>query len=229
MKKMFLFLLSALTLGVQAKNVEFIEERTHSNEFSQPMDVEAIKSSMTKDEVSMFNDALASQSPFAVLYEHCDYRGAKYVIYGDMKKVGGIWNDATSSVRLYNGAGINLFEHDSYNGQSVYLTSSNACLANNEFNDTVSSLQLIKKYSDKHVILNENCNYAGRSMALRNSSGFIGGYWNDRVSSIRLRNGARAQLHRDSFYRGGYINVSGSDACLADEGFNDMLSSIIVK
>ena len=49
---------------------------------------------------------------------------------------------------------------------------------------------------------------------------------NDRVSSIRVKPGFRAEIFADTNYGGRSLILTGDDGCLDNDNFNDVLSSI---
>jgi hypothetical protein len=76
--------------------------------------------------------------------------------------------------------------------------------------------------------------YAGKAVALP-----VGNYSlpdltargmpNDAVSSLRVMNGYRAILYWDTNFGGSSLVKTADDACLVDDGWNDVLSSVIIQ
>ena len=69
----------------------------------------------------------------------------------------------------------------------------------------------------------ENNNYNGASFCADADSAAFDGFWNDRISSVRVQGGYRVELFNDSNYGGALKTVSGDAASLPD--FNDRTSS----
>ncbi|OQP56817.1 hypothetical protein A3860_09540 [Niastella vici] len=88
--------------------------------------------------------------------------------------------------------------------------------------------------ADGPVVLYIDCNYGGKAVSLPvgsyNLSDLIArGMPNDSVSSIRVLNGYRAVLYWDANFSGNTLTKTADTSCLADEGWNDVLSSIIIQ
>ncbi|WP_229794305.1 glycoside hydrolase family 19 protein [Arenicella chitinivorans] len=84
------------------------------------------------------------------------------------------------------------------------------------------------------VTLYEHCAYNGWAASMDVGQFTLGsliprGFVNDRASSIRVSAGYEAVLYLDDNFTGAAIVVQGEDACLDNEGFNDNVSSIIVR
>ena len=75
------------------------------------------------------------------------------------------------------------------------------------------------------VCFYEDINYQGASFCASQKSGWVGGAWNDRISSFRLAGGYNILLYRDINYGGGALGVDSSIINLVDLGFNDVGSS----
>lgn len=79
-----------------------------------------------------------------------------------------------------------------------------------------------------------DCNYGGFSFTLGVGSYTLSqlqalGIANDAVSSIKVQNGHQATLYQHYNFTGNSIVISGDDACLVDNGFNDDMSSIVIS
>lgn len=79
------------------------------------------------------------------------------------------------------------------------------------------------------VCFYEHVNYEGRRFCVPRdaSDPHLGGFWNDRVSSIRIFGSARLRACEDWNYRGDCIVLRGSRSSLPD--FNDIISSYWVQ
>lgn len=77
----------------------------------------------------------------AILYEHADFGGNSYVVFGDYTEVpyvGKWWNDRISSVRVVPGCSLTLFEHTNYQGLPYHIDS-DLSYVGNLFNDRASA------------------------------------------------------------------------------------------
>lgn len=93
-----------------------------------------------------FNDVVSSlrisPAPEVCFFTDSQFRGTR-VCYGlgDVRSVGGDWNDQFSSVQLRGGAVVQLYADDDYGGDTRYFTSDIADLPAHGFNDTASSFK----------------------------------------------------------------------------------------
>jgi hypothetical protein len=71
----------------------------------------------------------------------------------------------------------------------------------------------------------ENANYAGAVTCADADSSWVGGTWNDRFSSVKVRAGYKVQLFNDINYGGGSVTLTGDTPNLGSVGFNDLASS----
>ena len=84
------------------------------------------------------------------------------------------------------------------------------------------------------VTLWEHCNFTGWSVGLDVGSYNMAalqsrGAPNDRTSSIQVAPGYEAVLYMNDNFTGQSITVTANDGCLNNEGFNDVLTSIVVR
>ncbi len=75
------------------------------------------------------------------------------------------------------------------------------------------------------VCFYEHVNYGGASFCASADSNWIGGAWNDRVSSVKVAAGYKLTLYWDINYGGKTLVVTGDTANLVPLGFNDQASS----
>ena len=80
----------------------------------------------------------------------------------------------------------------------------------------------------------QHCNFTGWSAGLGEGSYNLGalqarGFVNDDASSIQVAAGYEAVLYQHDNFTGASIVKSGNDSCLANDGFNDSVSSIIIR
>jgi hypothetical protein len=105
-------------------------------------------------------------------------------------------------------------------------------------NDRLRSIKLAGDSAGKsYVILYEHADYKGRSeVFIANDPNFDGYLWfpgndvgNDKVSSVKLKRGARCTLYKHSKYGTPKLTLTSSCKNLRDKGFNDCASSIKVS
>ena len=83
------------------------------------------------------------------LYQGCNYGGwvasfpAGSYTMADIVARGGV-NDDASSIRIPSGYTVTLYQNSSFTGASLVLTGDDTCLTDNGFNDTISSLRIVK-------------------------------------------------------------------------------------
>ena len=72
----------------------------------------------------------------------------------------------------------------------------------------------------------EHSNYGGASFCADTDSSWVGGTWNDRISSVKVKSGYQVQLFGDVNYGGAVKTLTGDTSSLPD--FNDQASSFKV-
>lgn len=75
------------------------------------------------------------------------------------------------------------------------------------------------------VCFYEHVNYQGASFCASADSNWVGGAWNDRVSSVKVAAGYKVTLFWDINYGGKTLVLTGDTANLVTLGFNDQASS----
>ena len=75
------------------------------------------------------------------------------------------------------------------------------------------------------VCFYEHVNYQGASFCASADSNWVGGAWNDRVSSVKVAAGYKVTLYWDVNYGGKTLVLTGDNANLVPAGFNDQTSS----
>jgi hypothetical protein len=108
-------------------------------------------------------------------------------------------------------------------------------------NDQLSSLRVGEYFSGQYadasyVILYKDISFKGDSeIFITEDPNFDGWLWtkgnkigNDKVSSVKLLNGATCKLYKDSGFKGGSITLTQSCSNLKSIGWNDKASSIKV-
>lgn len=89
----------------------------------------------------------ASSTGPLTLYQHCDYTGYAVSVPVGSHTLGtlqswGLVNDDISSFRLPPGFAVDYYQHDNFTGNVHTATGTDNCLANEGFNDDISSLRL---------------------------------------------------------------------------------------
>ncbi|MDE1463345.1 beta/gamma crystallin-related protein [Spartinivicinus poritis] len=185
------------------------------------------------------------------LFRHCDFQGN----YANLKRGKynlaklnryGILNDDVSSLYVPYGYQVTLYEHDNFQGRAITLTGNDRCLVNNGFNDKVSSLiiskvrhapqpqQPYRPYNPNLVTAYQHCKFKGYRSSLR--PGYYNlqqlrqlGIKNDDISSFSVPRGYEVTLYEHDNFKGRSITLQSSDKCLVNNGFNDKLSSLVVR
>jgi hypothetical protein len=75
------------------------------------------------------------------------------------------------------------------------------------------------------VCFYEHVNFQGASFCATADSSWVGGTWNDRISSVKVAAGYKVTLYRDIDYGGKTLVLGGDAANLVSLGFNDQASS----
>lgn len=83
------------------------------------------------------------------VYKHCNYKGYDISLptgnhsLNDLEQLG-IKNDDLSSIKISGGYTVKAYQHDNFGGRFLTLNSSDSCLVNNNFNDVISSIKVVK-------------------------------------------------------------------------------------
>lgn len=175
----------------------------------------------------------------ATVYQHCDYAGYKVNLAPgnyDLTQLNmrGIKNDDLSSIRVNAGYEITAYQHHHFGGRSIKLRSSDSCLVNNGFNDTISSIKVKRVAPPSTATVYQHCNYGGYGVKLAPGNYDLRqlnqmGVRNDDLSSIRVSPGYEVVAYQHHHFGGESIIVRSNDKCLVDNRFNDIISSIRVR
>lgn len=84
------------------------------------------------------------------------------------------------------------------------------------------------------VTLYQHCNYTGYSATIDEGSYNLSqlisaGLRNDDLSSLRVPAGYEVDLYQHDGFQGSKVTITGDDSCLVDNGFNDDISSMVVR
>ncbi len=195
------------------------------------------------------------------VYEDVGYRGRSLCLpvgqsIRDLKSIDGGWNDKISSIRINGQARVLIYRDSRFRGESADVRYDIPDLKREgNWNDQISSIQVISadgdgrysgpgygdrvRLSDDAICVYEDDHFRGRSRCwnvgdrVPSLPSFEGGFWNDRISSIRLIGQARAVLYEDSNYRGDDMVIRSDIPDLkkvrtdrGDGNWNDRISSL---
>lgn len=179
-------------------------------------------------------------------YADTDYRGESFCVNAgeSLANVGGRYNDKISSVRVFGGVRVVVFEHGNFEGAGRTITGDVPNLG--DWNDRISSFQASGarqyqgRYGGQHgavgsasqaspgVCFFMDANYGGESYCVSagESQAYLGDHFNDKVSSIRVFGGVQVVLYEDENFRGASLTIAGDMPGLGD--WNDKVSSFQV-
>ncbi len=122
----------------------------------------------------------------ATLFEHPAYQGNSLSVSSDTAWVGDGWNDIVSSVRVTrNNCQVTIFMDAYYQGASQTLRRGSHDMNTLSIgNDMLSSLKVSPGCT---ATLYEHAGYQGESLTISSDTDWIGGSWNDRISSIKIQ------------------------------------------
>jgi hypothetical protein len=222
----FLFLIAAafnVTADVQ-------REEDLLGQKLEPVELKGWELTLPYEEQEKLLSAKASGSPYMVLYKYWysydpdDWPPGKVVVkprdLNDLSnfpgETGSYIGDHLHCVDLYNGAQVQIFEHDNFRGNSVTFVNP----GRNELGSFSSKASSIKWLTNEnpgpYVILYEHDSYRGRIVRINFPIDMnclkktLYGNMNDRVSSIRLFNGAAIAVFKHSNWAG-YSKIITTD------------------
>ncbi|MCA9690825.1 MAG: RICIN domain-containing protein, partial [Myxococcales bacterium] len=136
------------------------------------------------------------------LFEHARFAGRRKVFTSDTSYVGNDFNDIASGVVVEKV--VRIFEHANFQGRSSVLGIGKHDINGLGIpNDSLSSLKVPQGLV---VIMYEHANFEGMQRVYFEDSSFVGNDWNDKVSSIVVRQLGVA-IPRDAVRFGGRINL----------------------
>ncbi|HRI06404.1 MAG TPA: RICIN domain-containing protein, partial [Nannocystaceae bacterium] len=138
------------------------------------------------------------------LFEHAGFSGRRKVFTGDTAYVGNDFNDIASGVLVEKV--VRIYEHANYQGREAILGTGKINMGEIGLaNDTLSSLRVPQGMV---VTLYEHANFQGAQRVYFEDSAFVGGAFNDKVSSIEIQQ-LGVVIPRNAIRFGGKINLRG--------------------
>lgn len=112
----------------------------------------AAHAELTSPQKATLATAMASGAPLAILWENNDFTGRAVTIsdcldINSLSKINN-FNDRTTSIQLFNGAEITIYQHDNWQGSNRVITQNVNTLNNGPyyFNDEASSVKFNNCY-----------------------------------------------------------------------------------
>ena len=158
------------------------------------------------------------------------------------------FNNRISSIRFFGYATVTIYEGENFSGARMELGRDIPNLGNSVWNDNISSFVVggggynppppYPPPSYDQICFYENRNFSGASFCMYRGQriynlGENGGYWNDRISSVRVFGNVRATVYHDANLSGIGLNVTQDIFDLSTvfpwNVWNDEISSIIVE
>lgn len=175
----------------------------------------------------------------ATVYQHCNYAGYRVNLAPGNYDLGrlnqlGIKNDDLSSIKVSRGYEVVAYQHHRFGGKSIILRSNDKCLINNGFNDIISSIRVRRATPPPKATVYQHCNYAGYNIRLApgryNMNTLIRmGMKNDDLSAVKVPPGYELIAYEHINFGGRKLTLRGNDSCLVNNGFNDIISSIVFR
>ncbi|MEO0471780.1 MAG: discoidin domain-containing protein, partial [Bacteroidota bacterium] len=165
-------------------------------------------------------------------YEDCNYGGNSIQLgegeYPNITNVG-LGNDVLSSLQVPNNFEVTLFLHYNFGGDSLVFTADDACLSDNNFDNTVSSMKIVDIGPPPGVMLFADCSFGGSNIELGVGDYPIitdEGFGNDILSSFKVPAGLRLTVYQHYNFGGYSYEFTADDDCLTDNGIDNDISSI---
>ena len=181
---------------------------------------------------------LVGATPSAVVtaYQDCSYGGYAVGLaegtYTTAQLVAlGAKDNDLSSLKVASGYTVTLFDGDNFSGASLVKTADTDCLVGDSFNDLVSSIKIAK--SAPVITVYQDCSFGGYAVGLVEGSyttaqlAALGAKDND-ISSLKITSGYTVTLYDGDNFTGSSVVKTADDDCLVDDGFNDVVSSIVI-
>jgi hypothetical protein len=217
----FVFVFFFLIAAVFNVTADIQPNERQSEPKLEPVELKGWELTLPYEQQEKLLSAKAAGAPYMVLHQYSyfgdpdDWPNGEVVVsprdlndLSNFPSSAGDMGDSLYAVVLYNGAQIQIFEHDNFGGNSVTFVNPGF----NElgsFSDKASSIKWITNENPgPYVILYEHDNYRGRIIRINfpidmnclKKTPY--GNMNDRVSSIRLYNGAAIAVFKHSNWAG---------------------------
>jgi hypothetical protein len=183
-----------------------------------------------------FNDRASSirvtgtSTAFPVIYKDAGYSGTTLTlrpgVYSSSGDLGGVGNDAVTSMTVPSGWTVTLHENANFGGSSVTYTSNISNLGS--FNDKATSIKVVGPTGTNPVVIYKDASYVGAGQAL-----WPGRYeaadlsiGSDELTSLTIPTGWTVLLMEHSPFWGNLKRYTSSQSSVS--GFNDATSSIVV-
>ena len=160
-----------------------------------------------------------------VVYHDINFGGAQFTATSNIPYVGDSWNDQISSIKVLSG-NWRFYQDANYKGPFWDLEPGDYNWVEDEGipNDVISSFRQV---SEPKVLLYNDIDFGGGHFGVSKATPYVGDYWNDRVSSIKVLSGTW-RFYQDANYGGRYWDLGPGDYnWVEDEGIpNDVISSL---
>ena len=163
------------------------------------------------------------------LYQHCDFAGYRDTYCGGNNWVGNAKNDQYSAFVTGDNS-YDLFEHINFGGRVLLAKAetANNCLVQSGFNDIISSVRSANQVPDNCVRFYQHINFEGYTREYCNDNSWIGNTDNDQFSSVKLGANVNAVLFEHRDFKGKRQYISKEVSNFVPNGWNDIVSSVIV-
>jgi Beta/Gamma crystallin len=168
--------------------------------------------------------AAAVSAAKVIVYQDINFVGEHFDATHDMPYVGNYWNDKISSIKVESGTW-RFYQDANYGGSYWDLGPGDYPWVEDVGipNDVISSF---KQISNPEVIVYQDINFGGEHFDATNNIPYVGNYWNDKISSIKVKSGTW-RFYQDANYGGSYWDLGPGDySWVEDVGIpNDVISS----
>ena len=160
------------------------------------------------------------------VYDQTNFGGAEVCVNAGASDndLSGVWNNKVTSLRVFGGASIRLCENRNYGG-FCNVFSNNRPMLGAALNNKASSYDVMPP-QPKRVCVFDLPDYQGASICVNAgaSDGNITGFWNNKVTSLRVFGGAHIRLCQNPAFGGG-CNVFNTNVPTLGAMLNNNASS----
>lgn len=138
----------------------------------------------------------------------------------------------------YNGTDAQLFEFRELEGGYAIINKGNGLAVTNKNSSTTNGTEIVQEVytgsSPNGVTFFQHCSYGGYAVVLppgnySQSQLQALGIANNDVSSLRVPAGYSVTLYNNSDFTGSSLTKTSDDDCLVNDGWNDLMSSVVVS